>query len=84
MPVPIKFPEVTHTIAKDQPQYIPLPVHRYEADPQGTIVVCWQFTPEELAALAANDGKLWHTILTFNHPLQPIMLSVEKPHMPPA
>lgn len=83
MPTPITFDEVTNVIAKDQPEYIPLPSYQYQADPQGTVVFCWQFTPDELLAIANNDGKLWHTVLTFGHPLQPIMLSAEKPTMPP-
>lgn len=76
----IEFPEQTVVIAKDQPEYMPLPAHRFENDPQGRIACCWKFSwPERLRVLIT--GKLWHQVLTFNQPLQPQLLTVEKPEM---
>jgi hypothetical protein len=76
----IEFPEQTTVIAKDQPEYHPLPAHRFKNDRQGRIAFCWQLTwRERLIVLFA--GKLWHQVLTFNGPLQPQMMTVEKPHM---
>lgn len=83
MPTPIEFPEQTVIIAKDQPQYIPLPAYQYERDRTGTVVFCWQLSEEELAELIRNNGVLYHTVQTFNRPLQPTMLDVVKPNMPP-
>lgn len=76
----VEFPEQTVVIAKDQPEYLPLPAHRFAGDPQGRIACCWQLTwRERLAVLFV--GKLWHQILTFNQPLQPQLLTTKKPDM---
>ena len=77
----IEFPEQTVVIAKDQPEYNPLPAHRFPDDPQGRIACCWQMTWRERLAVLWT-GKLWHQILTFNSALQPQLLTVEKPDMP--
>lgn len=76
----IEFPEQTVVIAKDQPQYLPLPAHRFADDPQGRIAFCWAMSwRERLRCLFT--GKLWQQVLTFNQPLQPQKLEVEKPVM---
>lgn len=79
---PIEFPEQTVVIAKDQPQYQPLPAHRFADDPEGRIVFCWKLRFRE-RLIVLFTGKLWHSVLTFNRPLQPQMLSIDKPSMPP-
>lgn len=77
----IEFPEQTVVIAKDQPPYRPLPAYRYANDPEGKIVCCWKL--DFLARLKVLfTGKLWHQILTFNHPLQPQLMMIDKPEMP--
>jgi hypothetical protein len=76
----IEFPEQTVVIAKDQPEYLPLPAHRFKDDPQGRIACCWQLTWAERFKVLFR-GRLWHQILTFDKPLQPQLLSVEKPEM---
>ena len=76
----VEFPEQTVVIAKDQSEYIPLPAYRYPNDPQGRIACCWSLTwPERFKVLFS--GMLWHQVLTFNKPLQPQLLTVEKPEM---
>lgn len=76
----IEFPEQTVVIAKDQPQYIPLPAYRFPSDPEGRIACCWELSwLERLRVLFS--GRIWHQILTFNAPLQPQLLTVEKPAM---
>lgn len=77
MPQPTDFPGATITIAKDQPPYLPLPARHY-GDDMGTLLTCWQLTEEELAEVL-KTGKLWVTMLTFNQPIQPIAISVERP-----
>ena len=79
----VEFPEQTVVIAKDQPEYLPLPAHRFDGDTQGRIACCWQLTWRERLAVLLG-GKLWHQVLTFNQPLQPQLLTVEKPDMPAA
>lgn len=73
---PIEFPEQDVIIAKDQPEYIPLPAHiDYE---HGAVTFCWKLSLRERIKLLL-DGRLWHTVLTFRQPLQPQLLSVDKP-----
>lgn len=78
----IEFPEQTVVIAKNQSEYRPLPAHRDSSDPRGTITCCWK--PTWLDRLRIIFGKpIWHQILTFNHPLQPQLLSTVKPALSP-
>jgi hypothetical protein len=76
------FPEVNTTIAKNQPEYLPIPAYRYKGDDRGRIVFCWKPSWRERFELLFG-GVLWHHVLTFNHPLQPQMLTTVKPEMPP-
>jgi hypothetical protein len=76
----ISFPKVTVVIAKDQPEYTPLPAYRYPNDPQGRIVCCWKLSWKERFKIFFG-GLIWHQILTFNQPLQPQLLTVDKPQM---
>jgi len=76
----VNFPEQTVVIAKDQPEYLPLPAHRFANDPQGRIACCWRLTWRERLAVLLT-GTIWHQVLTFNKPLQPQMLTTEKPDM---
>ena len=74
----IEFAEQNVVIAKDQPQYRPMPAHVRMDDREGQVICCWQLSPEEIERLLV-DGKIWHSILTFGGPVQPQMLSVDKP-----
>ncbi len=76
----IEFPEQTVVIAKNQPQYQPLPAYQF-GDPEGRIACCWRLTWRERLRLLIT-GKLWHQILTFGEPLQPQLITIEKPDMP--
>lgn len=68
--VPLGFARVR--FAEDQPEYNILPGAR---DAEGTVITEWQPTAEELAALLAG-GHVRLTIMTFNLPLQPVLLEV--------
>lgn len=76
----IEFPEQDVVIAKDQPQYHPLPAHRFKGDRQGRIACCWKLTWKDRVKILWS-GVIWHQILTFNQPLQPQLLTAEKPEM---
>ena len=76
----IEFPEQTVVIAKNQKEYNPLPAHVYEGDPQGRIAFCWKLHWWERLAVLVS-GEIWAEVLTFKQPLQPQLLSVEKPAM---
>lgn len=73
----IEFPEQTIVIAKDQPEYLPLPAHRFSGS-DGRIACCWHLTWLE-RLMVLFRGRIWHQVLTFNHPLQPQLLTIEKP-----
>ena len=61
--------------AKDQPEYQPLPVFRFD---DGTVLTRWRLTFwERLRVLWTGNVYLWQ--LTFNRPLQPVMLEASKP-----
>ncbi len=76
---PIPFPEQTVTYAKNQPQYNPLPAYR-EQTAEGRVVFCWQLTWKERLRVLLG-GVVWQEVLTFNQPLQPQLLGVDKPEM---
>lgn len=78
----VEFPEQTVVIAKDQPQYLPMPAYRYPDDPDGRIACCWALTWRERFAILFS-GVLWHQVLTFNQPLQPQLLTTDKPELKP-
>jgi hypothetical protein len=75
----IDFPEQTTVYAKHQPEYRPLPAHRF-GDAEGRIACCWSLSWHERMRVLFT-GRVWHQVLTFNQPLQPQLLCVEKPAM---
>jgi len=77
---PVAFPEQTHVLGKDQPEYQPLPVHM---TPDGTAVSCWRLSWRERLYLLVT-GRLWLMQLTFNQPLQPQIVQVDAPFEVPA
>lgn len=78
----VEFPEQTTVFAKNQPEYLPLPAHKFEGDPQGRIAFCWRMTWRERFKVLFT-GMLWHQVLTFDQPLQPQLLETDKPDMAP-
>lgn len=72
----VEFTGQNIVIAKDQPEYLPLPAFVGEA-PEGTAVVtCWEFTEEEFQ-MVKETGRVWLMQLTFGAPMQPVQMSVE-------
>lgn len=59
--------------ATNQPQYRPLVARRI---PDGTLTTLWQLTDEERQAVA-NGANIYLELMTFNRPLQPVLLWVE-------
>lgn len=72
---PIKFKGQNSTYAKDQPEYLPLPVHKTAC---GIVTSCWRMTWIERIKMLLT-GRIWWSILTFNNPLQPQLPSIDKP-----
>jgi len=75
---PTSFPEQNTTIAKNQPQYFPLPAHIVVNDPSGRAIFCWKLSIKERVKLLFT-GKIWHHVLTFNSSLQPQLLEINTP-----
>lgn len=75
---PVEFPGVNVVFAKDQPEYIPLPAMKVQNDPQGLVITKWQLSPEELERVK-ETGTIHLSMLTFNQPLQPVLLTVDFP-----
>jgi hypothetical protein len=70
----IEFAEQNNVIAKNQPEYRPMPA--YVGD--GRVICCWRLSFwERLKVLFI--GKIWHHILTGNQPVQPQLLKTESP-----
>lgn len=78
MPDFIEFPEQNTIIAKDQPQYLPIPAYKTD-NAQGEVIFKVKFTPEELQQLNENGGEIFVSLWTFNNPMQPIRAMVKSP-----
>lgn len=76
---PVAFPEQTVVMAKDQPEYLPLPAHR---DAEGLVTTCWKLTFKE-RLIVLFLGKFWFQQHTFGMRLQPQRPSVEMPELGP-
>ena len=76
---PITFDGQNTLFAKDQPEYQTLPAHLVR-DNEGTVISCWQLSWRERFRLLFT-GRLWCMVMTFNGPLQPQLLRVDKPDM---
>jgi len=72
---PIEFKEVNVTYAKDQPEYLPLPVHKSKS---GDVTSCWALSWKERLMVLIH-GKVWLNLMTFNKPLQPQRIHAKKP-----
>lgn len=74
----LEFPEVNAIYAKDQPEYNALPVYKKPNDPQGLVITKWTMEPEEFKRLF-ETGTFYLSMLTFNQPLTPLLLTVDYP-----
>jgi len=72
---PIPFDEQNVVFAENQPEYLPLPAFRTS---EGEVVTCWELSDEEKEQVA-KTGRVWHHVLTFNQPLQPLFLQADNP-----
>jgi hypothetical protein len=72
---PIEFPEQHCVYAKDQPEYLPLPVHK---TPDGVVTSCWEFSWRERVRVLLT-GRMWWSVHTFNQALQPVMPHTRNP-----
>jgi hypothetical protein len=77
MAKPIDFPESTCVLAKDQPEYLPLPVH-ITCTRERITTSCWKLTWRERFKILLT-GKVWVGQLTFGQPLQPQLVDIDSP-----
>lgn len=79
---PIQFKEQTLILAKNQPEYQPLPVN-INSSPKGEVVSCWKLSFKERIILLLT-GKVWLQMLMFRdengklNPVTPSYLTVNK------
>lgn len=74
---PTDFPEANTTLARDQPQYQPLPVHIVD-ERERRMISCWSLTWRERIRLLLT-GQLWISLMTFGSAPQPILPQAERP-----
>jgi len=71
----VEFEYQSDIIEKDSEVYLPLPLLRFDNDPHGTIITCWEMSEEERDEFL-KTGRLYVSLLTFNKPISPMSLSV--------
>lgn len=74
----VEFPQQTHILAKDQPQYIPLPVHIDQTAPEIPMTCCFELSDDEVEEIVRTK-KIWHNQWTFGQPFQPIRMTTKSP-----
>ncbi len=52
----------------------PLPALSFE---DGTVITCWKLSWKEVLKVLFTR-KIWHSVLAFNNPLHPTLLTVDK------
>lgn len=67
---PVTFPGQNVVFAENQPEYTPLPALRL---PDGQVITCWEISDEELVEIKRTK-RIYLSQLTFNMPLQPVMI----------
>jgi hypothetical protein len=75
--IPVQFPESNAVLARDQGEYEPMAVYRFD-DAEGRIACCFRLSDAEIAEIVATR-TLWVQQLTFGRRFQPIGLSTQRP-----
>ena len=73
---PVEFKEQNIVIAKDQPEYIPLPAHIVN-ETQTRIITVWQMSFFERFRVLFT-GRIILSLMTFGKPVQPIHMVTNK------
>jgi len=73
--IPIEFKECNVVYAKNQEEYLPLHGFKFSDD---ELITCWKLSVWERIKMLFT-GRLWFVVLTFNQPLQPLRLPVDRP-----
>jgi hypothetical protein len=73
---PIEFKEQTVIVAKDQPEYLPLPAF-IDNGPEGAVISCWGMTWRERLQILFT-GKIWVSLWCFHKPVTPSKIAAFK------
>jgi hypothetical protein len=73
---PIEFKHQNVIYAKDQPEYQPLPALKLDTS-EGEVISCWHLSFKERLKILFT-GKMWVSLMSFNKPLTPSFLSVNR------
>ena len=73
---PVEFKHQNVVYAKDQPEYEPLPALKFDGS-EGEVVSCWKMSWKERIRVLIT-GRVWVSLLSFNKPLTPSFLSVNR------
>lgn len=71
---PVKFKEANSVFGKEQEEYFDLPAYR---DEKGVVTTFWKFTFKERIKILFGAGIILQN-KTFNNPLQPISMFLNK------
>lgn len=71
---PKNFQEANVVYGEGQPEYKPLPAHKTK---EWQAIFCFELDEAERKKIA-ETGELWVSLLTFNQPLQPIFITINK------
>ena len=73
---PVKFKHQNTVYAKDQKDYEPLPALKIES-PNGEVISCWKMSVADRVKVLFT-GRVWLSLMSFNEPLTPSFLSVNR------
>ncbi|KKN04615.1 hypothetical protein LCGC14_1095600 [marine sediment metagenome] len=71
----VDFKGANVVIAKDQPEFKPLPAMAFPEE--GYIITCWKLAPEDLKTVNENGGHIYLKVITGNKPLQPLRIMAD-------
>ena len=74
---PIEWKHSTIKIAETQDEYITLPAH-IEKGGNGTVTTCWRASIRDRIRILFK-GRVYLQLLTFNRPLQPLIMQTTDP-----
>ena len=75
----VKFRACNREFGKHQPEYITMPAHQ---DHEGRVTTCYALSWRERLRVLLR-GQIWLQLLTFNQPVQPQKLLLERPELMP-
>lgn len=77
---PIKFKACNALYGAGQKEYLPLPACKVKSR-EGLVITCWELSFWERLKVYVT-GRIWLSVLTFNSPLQPVLISSHTPTLP--